>query len=160
MAFPARLFFGSRRFFRCFDVMRAVFLALVFLVSASPAFSAGELVMFNSSYCDWCELWEQEVGVVYEKTSEARIAPVRRVDIHDARPDDLKWIKRVVYTPTFVLINGGKEVGRINGYPGEGFFWGLLDEMVDKLAIPLRACDEKRKMASAAPEAEKGSLSC
>ena len=27
------------------------------------------------------------------------------------------------YTPTFVLAEDGKEVGRIEGYPGDEFFW-------------------------------------
>jgi len=140
--------------------MRSIFLTLTFLVFASPAFSASELIMFNSSYCNWCELWEQEVGVVYEKTSEARVAPVRRVDIHDTRPGDLKWIKRVIYTPTFVLVDNGREVGRISGYPGEGHFWGLLDEMVEKLQPPVRGCNHKNKMASAETNAEEISRSC
>ena len=75
--------------------------------------------MFNSSYC---ELWEEEVGVVYDKTWEARIVPIGRVDIHEPRPDGLKQIKPVIYTPTFVMIHNGLEVDRILGYPGEGHF--------------------------------------
>ncbi len=128
--------------------MRSLYLILALLIFSTPAFSASELIMFNSPTCEWCDVWEEEVGVVYDKTREARIAPVRRVDIDDERPDGLKWIKRVVYTPTFVLIDNGREVGRIIGYPGEGFFWGLLDEMVKKIPIPLRACNENKQMAS------------
>ncbi len=140
--------------------MRSIYLTLAFLVFATPAFSASELIMFNSPYCEWCEVWEEEVGVVYDKTREARIAPVRRVDIDDERPGGLKWIRRVVYTPTFVLIDGGKEIGRINGYPGEGFFWGLLDEMVKKLPIPLHACGENKQMASNTASPKGGIRSC
>ena len=29
-------------------------------------------------------------------------------------------------------IHDGKEVGRILGYPGESFFWGYLEEIVEK----------------------------
>ena len=144
--------------------MRSIYLAFyliwAFLVFAPPAFSASELIMFNSPTCEWCELWEEEVGVIYDKTREARIVPVRRVDIHDPRPDDLKQIRPVVYTPTFVLIDNGREIGRINGYPGEGHFWGLLDEMVKQLPIPLRACDEKKKMASTGTNAGAESTTC
>ncbi len=142
------------------SIYPAFFLTWIFLIFATPAFSASELIMFNSPTCEWCDLWEKEVGVVYNKTREARIAPVRRVDIHDPRPDDLKRIRPVVYTPTFVLINDGKEIGRINGYPGEGHFWGLLDEMIEKIPVPLRACDEKRKVASGAENQKDGSQTC
>lgn len=37
------------------------------------------------------------------------------------------------YTPTFVLIENGEELGRIEGYPGDAFFWGLLDRLLQKL---------------------------
>ncbi len=37
------------------------------------------------------------------------------------------------YIPTFVLIDEGKEVGRIEGYPGEDFFWGMLGKLLEKL---------------------------
>lgn len=140
--------------------MRSIFLILAFLVFATPAFSASELIMFNSPYCEWCELWEEEVGIVYDKTWEARIVPVRRVDIHDSRPDDLKQIRPVVYTPTFVLINDGREVGRINGYPGEGHFWGLLDEIVERLPIPHRACNTKKEMVSTGLNVKTKPITC
>ena len=140
--------------------MRSIYLVLVLLIFSTPAFSASELIMLNSPYCEWCEVWEEEVGIIYDKTREARIAPVRRVDIHDPRPDDLNQIKPVIYTPTFVLIDNGKEIGRIIGYPGEDFFWGLLNEMVGKLPVPLRACNEKRKVAAGAENRKGRSQIC
>ncbi len=30
-------------------------------------------------------------------------------------------------------LENGLEIGRIRGYPGEDFFWGLLGEMIEKL---------------------------
>ncbi|MGI9487699.1 MAG: transcriptional regulator, partial [Geminicoccaceae bacterium] len=78
--------------------------------------------------------WNEEIGPIYPKTIEGRRAPLRRVDIHAARPDDLRDIQGVRFTPTFVLTDDrGREVGRINGYPGEDFFWGLLSELIAKL---------------------------
>ena len=88
---------------------------------------AAELIMFDQAYCEWCEAWENNIGVIYNKTFEGKRAPVRRVNIFDPRPEGLENIKGVVYTPTFVLIDGGQEVGRIAGYPGEDFFWPLLE---------------------------------
>lgn len=95
---------------------------------------AAELVMFESDICEWCEVWNEEIGPIYPKTAEGRRAPLRRVDIYDPRPADLRGIEGVRFTPTFVLLDDrGVEVGRINGYPGEDFFWGLLSELIDKL---------------------------
>ena len=59
--------------------------------------------------------------------------PIRRVDIHGQRPVNLKGIKSVIFTPTFVLIENDIEFWRIQGYPGEEFFWGQLSRMLKKM---------------------------
>jgi hypothetical protein len=38
---------------------------------------------------------------------------------------------RIIYTPTFVLAENGEELGRIEGYPGDAFFWGLLERLLE-----------------------------
>jgi len=118
----------------------ALTLAAMFLLAPMPKVHALELVMFRQAYCEACILWDQEVGVVYAKTSQGREAPIRSIDIHGKRPGELERIKAVVYTPTFVLLDQGREIGRIVGYGGEDFFWGLLDELLGQLPDPeLRA---------------------
>lgn len=106
---------------------------------------AAQLLMFEQTFCEWCEVWDEEIGSFYEKTDEGKRAPLRRVDIHGKRPGDLKDIRAVVYTPTFVLMNEGKEVGRILGYPGADFFWALLEKLIEKLPE-----QEKPKLTSGA----------
>jgi len=94
---------------------------------------AASLVMVEQEYCEFCEAWNADIGVIYNKTAEGKRAPLRRIDIFDPLPDDLKFIKGLIYTPTFVLVDDGREIGRIRGYPGEDFFWGLLQKMLEKL---------------------------
>ncbi len=89
--------------------------------------------MFDEVGCIWCDRWTDEVGVVYAKTEEGQRAPLRRVNLHKAWPEDLQGIAPVRFTPTFVLFVQGAEVGRIEGYPGEEFFWGLLSAMLQNL---------------------------
>jgi thioredoxin-related protein len=103
------------------------------LLTGARIGDAAELVIFESDSCEWCELWHEEIGVVYAKTAEARIAPLRRVSIEDPVPGDLEHVRGIHYTPTFVLMEDGEEVGRILGYPGEDFFWGLLGMELEKL---------------------------
>jgi len=55
------------------------------------------------------------------------------VDITGTWPTDLQGIASSHFTPTFVLIDNGNEVARMRGYPGDQFFWFLLDEMMKKL---------------------------
>ncbi len=124
-----------------------LFLVLVLALVAPRMAAAAELVMFDSPACEWCELWEQEVGVVYPKTEEARVAPLRQVSIHDPRARDLEGLGAVIYTPTFVLMENGREVGRITGYPGEAHFWGLLEEIIGKLGVGIAGCRAGGEMA-------------
>ena len=121
---------------RTFLVTLALFLTLTTL----PA-RAAELLMFEEKWCHWCEKWNAEIGVIYDKTAEGKRAPLRRVDIHDGMPSDIDLKTRVQYTPTFVLVDGNREVARIEGYPGEDFFWGLLGQMLEKLPAPHQRAD-------------------
>ncbi|MEC9367868.1 MAG: thioredoxin family protein, partial [Pseudomonadota bacterium] len=47
-----------------------------------------------------------------------------------ALPAGLPEIRSVVFTPTFVVLHEGREIGRILGYSGEDFFWGLLEKIL------------------------------
>ena len=116
--------------------------AMALLVSYLPLTStlAAELVMFDSPVCEYCEQWDREIAAIDPKTDEGKRAPLRRQSIYDPMPQDLKSIKAVIYTPTFVLIDQGREVGRISGYPGEDFFWGFLESLVAKIPTPSGNC--------------------
>lgn len=103
---------------------------------AAPAAEAAELVMFESAGCPYCARWNREIAPIYPKTDEGKRAPLRRVDIAAPRPADLAGIANIVYTPTFVLIDEGREIGRIVGYGGDEIFWSLLTELVAKLDPP------------------------
>lgn len=111
----------------------ASILAFLLFAVLAGRLEAAQLIMVEQDACEWCEVWNEEVGVVYHKTTEGKAAPLRRVDIHDKMPEDLQFITGLVYTPTFVLVDKGKEIGRIRGYPGEDFFWGLLQQLIGKL---------------------------
>ena len=109
-----------------------LFGSLLFFSNLSRS-SAAELIMFEQDYCSWCEAWHEEIGGVYHKTAEGKLAPLRRVDIHNPIPAEYSNIEPTVFTPTFVLWEDGKELARLRGYPGDEFFWYLLGEMLEKL---------------------------
>jgi thioredoxin-related protein len=105
---------------------------LAFLALADTAFGA-ELLMFRRAGCPWCRTWDEKVGDVYAKTDVGRKAPIRMIDLDRDLMPAVALARPVRYTPTFVLAEDGREIGRIEGFPGEDFFWGLLDNLVRKL---------------------------
>ena len=101
-----------------------------------PAVADPFLLMAEEDGCYWCAKWNEEIAHIYPKTAEGRMAPLRRYDLHHETPD-VVFERRVHFTPTFILVDEGREVGRIEGYPGEDFFWGLLTMMFERADISL-----------------------
>lgn len=110
-----------------------VLVALIGVALAAIPARAAELIMFEDAGCMWCARFNAEIAPAYPKTEEGRRAPLRRVDAGKALPADLNFIETERFTPLFVLVDGGREIGRIRGYPGEDHFWGLLGMLVKKL---------------------------
>ena len=106
-----------------------VFSSLMVLAGTYSVLAQTRLVMIEEKGCIWCARWNKEIADIYPKTDEGKTAPLQRMDIHAPRPEGLSFARSLHYTPTFVLIVDGAEVSRIEGYPGEDFFWGLLRQM-------------------------------
>ncbi len=115
---------------RAFATLAATVLGLVVLV-AFPV-RAVELIMVEQEGCVYCEQWDAEILPIYAKTPESKVAPLRKMDLFDGFPGDVTFARAVNFTPTFVLVRDGVELARIEGYPGEDFFWGLLGMMLEK----------------------------
>ncbi len=110
---------------------------LLFVTSARSAAAETQLVMVEEQGCIWCARWNDEISHIYPKTDAGKAAPLRRFDIHTAAPGDLKFERKLVFTPTFVLMVDGQEVSRLEGYPGEDFFWGILEKMLADARIDI-----------------------
>jgi len=102
-----------------------------FLALCMDGAEAAELIMVRQPGCGWCARWDQEVGVKYPSTEEGRAAALREVRLGEALPAYIR--KPVTVTPTFILVDGDREVDRIVGYPGESFFWEMLAQMLSQI---------------------------
>lgn len=108
----------------------------MFIASMTESARAAELVMFEQAGCVWCAVFDREIAPVYGKTEEGQRAPLRRVNTDRPPPPDLAFIQNERLTPLFVLVDKGREIGRIRGYPGDEHFWGLLGALIKKLDTP------------------------
>jgi hypothetical protein len=134
---------------RSLSIVRSVFRAfgaLCILAMLAQAAAAAELVMYRRDGCPWCAKFDRELGPIYPKTEFNQRAPLRMINLDHDR--DLPIAHGAIrYTPTFVLAENGKEVGRIEGYPGEDYFWPRLENLFQMLK-------ETQASGAAAPEAK------
>jgi len=111
---------------------KALFMSLILAAAGIPPAAAQELVYFHERGCPYCEMWEDDIQPMYDKTWEAERFPLRKEALHEGIPEDLKIDRSVQFTPTFVLVDeSGAEVGRVTGYNPE-WFWAFLDEAIRK----------------------------
>jgi thioredoxin-related protein len=108
-------------------------LGVIYFALGAVNARAAELVMFERAGCAWCEAFDRDIAPIYGKTDEGLRTPLRRVDTARPIPPDLAFVDVERLTPVFVLVDRGREIGRIRGYPGDEFFWGLLGALVKKL---------------------------
>jgi hypothetical protein len=111
---------------------RLLAVALLTFAAVTTAATA-ELVMFERAGCPWCEAFDREVAPTYPKTAEGARAPLRRLNIYAPLPSDLAFIKVERLTPLFVLVDDGREIGRIRGYPGDDLFWSQMAALMQRL---------------------------
>lgn len=85
--------------------------------------------MVDDEGCVWCARWEEEVGPAYPKSTEGQFAPLRKINIRDIS-DEIEVARRVNFTPTFLIVQEGRELARIEGYPGAHFFFPLVEQLL------------------------------
>lgn len=89
--------------------------------------------MFERSGCPYCVRWNAEVRPIYVTSAEGRRAPLRAIDLGKGMPSDVAFAAPVRYTPTFVLVDKGREIGRITGYFDNALFWGMLEKLTSSI---------------------------
>lgn len=136
------------------SIAAAVLGAILASFALSPsAARAAELVVVAEPDCAVCKVWERDVGAAYPQTDEGKIAPLRRVGLEKLTGTPYAFKQPVTATPTFVLMVGTMEVGRIIGYSGEAEFWRSLRALLthaDPEASPaLRKADARERLPRA-----------
>ena len=113
----------------------ALTLGWAFAAQAQDAPSVGtggmRLLVVEQEGCVYCAQFHREIAPAYNASPESLIAPLQSVNILGPWPEGVQLSPAPFVTPTFVLIDAsGHEIGRITGYPGDIFFWSLLEEIL------------------------------
>ena len=113
------------------DLIKKIVLLIFTVPILSENLTAAELIMVEQQGCYYCEEWKDQLGHIYPKTPEGKYAPLKTFDITEV--DGIKGLERdVIFTPTFILMEKNKELGRLEGYSSEDFFWELLEVILEK----------------------------
>jgi thioredoxin-related protein len=100
---------------------------------AVPDFETGalpdrhrELLVVEIDNCIYCSIFRRDVVPTYMNSERARQVPMRFVDINAPDVDRLALAGPIDRVPTVLVIEDGREIGRIVGYVGpENFFHSL-----------------------------------
>lgn len=117
----------------------AAVLALPLRAETAPDWRAAplRLMMVDQVGCVYCAAWDAEIGPGFGQSAEGKAAPLLRVDIDGPWPDGIVLDRRPSLTPTFILLRRGVELGRVEGYVGDTYFYPVLAEMMQEAGVPV-----------------------
>ncbi|MDQ7260358.1 SoxS protein [Paracoccus sp. PS-1] len=115
---------------------RTILAGMAAMAAAGPVLAAPglQLLMVRRKGCVYCAQWDREIAPVYGRHPEGRAAPLLMVDLDGPYPDGLALARRPWLTPSFILLQGGVELARFEGYPGRERFFGVLRDMLAQAA--------------------------
>jgi hypothetical protein len=107
-------------------------LSLALTVLYVPTASAAQLVYVEWKDCGYCKVFNRQMVWAYGSSAVGKKVPLRRVNILGKWPADLKRVSRPSYTPVFILVEKGLEVGRFAGYTNPQSFTRNLERLLRK----------------------------
>jgi hypothetical protein len=102
------------------------------LTAANAVADEVRLIMVEQPGCAYCAAWDDQIAPAYPHTEEGAFAPLVRADLHMGPPEGVTYARRVSFTPTFILVEDGQEIARMEGYVGEDFFWPVYARLLQQ----------------------------
>jgi thioredoxin-related protein len=106
--------------------LRILLAVFAILGAASAGAQAMDLVMFESQSCGTCKLFKREVLPAYAASPAGKVFPLWVVEMGSKL--SFRINQPVTFTPTFVWVDNGVEVGRFSGYFGREQFFSIVNK--------------------------------
>ena len=74
-----------------------------------------ELIIFETSLCNHCAVFDADIAKLYKSHSLAKKAPMVKVNLDEVGTGRYHLQKPIEIVPTFVVMKNGKEIGRMSG---------------------------------------------
>jgi thioredoxin-related protein len=104
--------------------------AVVDLETSALPDSRLELLVVEVDNCIYCGIFRRDVAPTYQGSERSRTVPMRFVDINAPDVDRLSLTGPIDSVPTVLVVENGREVGRIAGYVGPEFFFHSLNRIL------------------------------
>jgi hypothetical protein len=106
--------------------LRSLLAAIATLGFASAGARAMDLIMFEGPSCGTCKLFKREVLPIYAESPAGKVFPLWVVE--KGSKLSFRINEPVTFTPTFVWVDNGVEVGRFSGYFGKAQFFNIVNK--------------------------------
>ena len=132
----ARTATGGSMVWRSFILSLVALAALLALARGATAGDSdgalpvrARLVLFETEDCAACDLYRREVLPAYWAPGRAPPIGLTLIDVDALGTGGIALRHRLASVPTLVLMVDGREIARVEGYPGRGRFFEILDVM-------------------------------
>jgi hypothetical protein len=86
-------------------------------IPADGAKARTEVIVFEIGGCKYCVAFRDNLGARYLSSTTNKAAPLRYVDIGQLDPTNFQLRADITTVPTIVVLQDGREVDRVEGYP-------------------------------------------
>ncbi len=107
--------------------------ALVDLETAALPQGRLELLVVEIENCIYCGIFRRDVAVTYKASERGRSVPMRFIDLNAPDVNRLSLNGPIDSVPTVLVVEDGREVGRIAGYVGPEIFFHSLNRILPPL---------------------------
>lgn len=104
--------------------------ATVDLETSSLSDTHVELIVVEVDNCLYCGVFRRDVVPTYEGSVRARSVPMRFININAPDVDQLALAGPIDSVPTVLVVENGRETGRIAGYVGPEIFFHSLARLL------------------------------
>ncbi len=89
-----------------------------------------EIVVLEVEGCLYCQIFRRDILPTYRASARAATVPMRFVDINELTATKLRLSAPVDVVPTAIVLQNGRELGRISGYVGPENFFRSIDYLL------------------------------
>ena len=89
-----------------------------------------EVIVFEIGGCKYCAAFRDNLGARYLASTTNRAAPMRFVDVGKLDPQAFQLRADINTVPTIVVLQDGREVDRVEGYPLAELLFGMVKSRV------------------------------